>query len=328
MKKVLVTGANGFLGGHLVKMLHEQGYAVSVIIRPAAALTRLGGVPCDIIYGNIDKEEDVLAAVAGKDIVIHTASATEQFGVSFEYYERINVSATRYIAEACKTHEVEKLIYVSTANTIAPGSRKDPGTELNGFSLYKAGSGYINSKYLAQQFVLEQVTQHQLPAVVVNPTFMIGPEDGKPSSGQLVLFGLNKRVLFYPSGGKNFVHIRDVGQGVINAIDKGTVGNCYLLAGENMTYREFFRTLNLISGQRPLMVRIPTSVLKLAGVLGSLLQRMTGRTAKLNRSTAYMLCLDNYYSGMKSERHLGLEYQPAITAIGEAYQWFKDNKYA
>ncbi|NSL85966.1 NAD-dependent epimerase/dehydratase family protein [Chitinophaga sp. Mgbs1] len=327
MMKVLITGANGFLGSHLTRELFRQGYEVKAMIRASANLLGMEDIPCEIFSGNIDNRDDVCAAVAGCDIVIHTACITDQWNISFEAYERVNFTATKYIVEACIAQQVKRLIYVSTANTIGPGSKMHPGTELNGFTLFNANSGYINTKYLAQQYVLEQVAAGRLQGVVVNPTFMIGPRDSKPSSGKLILYGMKKKVLFYPPGGKNFVHIQDVCRGIVNAIDKGKTGDCYLLAGHNLTYREFFNILNQVSGEKKVMIRIPRFLLKIAGVTGSVLQQLLHIRGKLNYTAAYMLSLDNYYTGRKSERELQVRYTPIEDAIAGAHSWFKENNY-
>ncbi|CAL1518752.1 NAD-dependent epimerase/dehydratase family protein [Chitinophaga sp. MM2321] len=327
MKKVLITGANGFLGANLTRELYRLGYEVKAMIRPTANLKGISDIPCEVFFGNIDNKEDVILAVAGCDVVIHAACITAQWDTTFEEYERINFTATKNIAEACIANKVERFIYVSTANTIGPGTRNNPGSELNGFTLFNANSGYINTKYLAQQYVLEQVMARGLRGIVVNPTFMIGPCDTKPSSGELILYGMKKKILFYPPGGKNFVHIQDVCKGILNAIEKGKIGECYLLAGHNLSYREFFTMLNTISGERKVMIRIPAFALKLAGIAGSLFQRLTHIPGKLTYSAAYLLSLDNYYSGKKSERELMLRYTPIEDAISGAHSWFKENNY-
>ncbi|MFX1705401.1 NAD-dependent epimerase/dehydratase family protein [Chitinophaga sp. CC14] len=323
MKKVLITGANGFLGSNLTRELYRMGFDIKIIIRPSADVKGIEDIPCEIFYGSINNNDDVHEAVKGCDIVIHAACITAQWGISFAEYEHTNFTATKYITAACLEHKVQKFIYVSTANTIGPGDKNSPGNELNGFTLFNANSGYINTKYLAQQYVLEQVASRQLPGIVVNPTFMIGPHDVKPSSGKLILYGLKHRLLFYPPGGKNFVHIKDVCRGIINAIEKGKTGDCYLLAGQNLSYAEFFRLLKKISGKRQLLIPIPSFILKAAGIIGSL----PGISGKLNYTTAYMLCLDNYYSGKKSERELQLSYTPVEAAVTGAFTWFKENNY-
>jgi dihydroflavonol-4-reductase len=129
MKKVLVTGANGFLGSNLIRELYRSGYEVKILIRPSADLRSISDIPCEIFFGNIDNKEHVQQAVAGADIVVHAACITDQWAVSFEQYERVNFLATQYIADACLEHGVKKLIYVSTANTMGPGSKTLPGDE-------------------------------------------------------------------------------------------------------------------------------------------------------------------------------------------------------
>lgn len=326
-KKVLITGASGFLGASLARHFCRLQYDVRVLVRMTANLSGITDVPCEIWYGSIENKREVMDAVTGCDIVIHSAAVTDQWDTGFEMYERINYTATQYVCEACLEQNVSKFIYVSTANTIGPGSKDAPGTELNGFTLFDAGSGYINSKYLAQQYVLEQVQKKQLPAVIVNPTFMIGPEDRKPSSGQLLLYGLNKKILFYPPGGKNFVYIDDVCNGIANAIELGRTGECYLLAGHNLSYGEFFRMVNKLADQPKWMIRIPAFVLKAGGIIGSLKQRLTGKSGKLTYANAYMLCLDNYYSSRKAQRELSLPVTPINVALSHTLDWFRKNNY-
>jgi dihydroflavonol-4-reductase len=156
---------------------------------------------------------------------------------------------------------------------------------------------------------------------------MIGPNDVKPSSGKLLLYGVGKRLLFHPPGGKNFVHIHDVCRGIINAIDKGKTGDCYLLAGQNLSYREFFRLVDDAQHRKTLLIRIPPLVLKIAGMAGSALAKLSGRSPRLNYTSAYLLCLQNYYTGRKSERELQLRYTPIKTAVHEAFSWFRENAY-
>ncbi|WP_316811621.1 NAD-dependent epimerase/dehydratase family protein [Pedobacter heparinus] len=327
MNKVLITGGNGFLGANVARELYRQGYEVKLMMRRSADVRIVDDIPCEVFYGDISKEDEVFNAVEGCHYVVHTASVTAQWGVGFKVYEQVNVKGTVHVVNACLKYGVKKLIHVSTANTIGHGNQHKPATELNSFRVSHLGSGYISSKYIAQQYVLEQVVNKGLPAVIINPTFMIGQYDAKPSSGQLILHGINKRIVFYPPGGKNFVHINDVCTGIANALVMGKNGDCYLLAAENMSYGDFFRMLNKASGQQPIMIRIPSFVLKITGIIGTLLGVWSKTSFKLNYSSAYMLCLYNYYSGKKSERELRLRYTPVERAIGSALKWFKDNNY-
>lgn len=325
--KVLITGGNGFLGANAARELFRRGYEIKLMMRASADTGVIFDIPCEVHHGEISNPHDVLKAVAGCDYVVHTASITQQWGVSFKDYEKVNVKGTINVVDACLLYRVKRLIHISTANTIGPGNRSKPASELNSFALTQLNSGYISSKYIAQQYVLEQVEKKRLPAVIINPTFMIGQNDAKPSSGQLLLHGLNKRVVFHPPGGKNFVHINDVCIGIANALVMGKIGDCYLMAGENLSYRGFFRLLNKVSGQSPLLIQIPGVMLKMFGIIGTLSAVLSGKNGKLNYSSAYMLCLFNYYSGRKSERELQLTYATTEQAINSAFNWFKDNNY-
>jgi Nucleoside-diphosphate-sugar epimerases len=325
--KVLITGGNGFLGSNVARELFRRGYEVKLMMRDTADASVVADVPCEIYHGDISSQEEVLMAVKGCDYVVHTASITQQWAVTFKEYELVNVRGTINVVNACLQHGVKKLIHISTANTIGPGNRIKPANELNSFTLLHVNSGYINSKYIAQQYVLEQVEHKNLQAVIVNPTFMIGQYDAKPSSGKIILHGINKRWVFYPPGGKNFVHINDVCTGIANALQIGKIGDCYLLAGENLSYKEFFKLLNSVAGQDPAMVRIPQFILKMIGIMGTLVGVFSKTSGKLTYSSAYMLCLYNYYSGKKSERELLIKYTPIEKAIGSALAWFKENNY-
>lgn len=287
----------------------------------------LSDIPMELIHGYIDQEECVAEAIKGCDYIVHAASLTTQWGIPYEEYKKINIHATQLIAQACLAYGVKRLIYISTANTLAPGSKARPGTELNAFGLHHINSGYINSKYVALQYIQEQVQLKGLPAIIVSPTFMIGRYDVKPSSGQMVLHGLKKGVMAYPSGGKNFVHVEDVCAGIVKAIEKGTIGEHYLLAGHNLSYKEFFRLTDRHAGRSRTKLQIPGSLLRALGRVGSLMQTLSGSAVKLNYASAYMLSLDNYYSGKKAERELGIEYKPIHLAVADAVAWFRDTKY-
>lgn len=327
IKKVLITGANGFLGSNAARDLFRRGYELKLMIRPSADVSVIADLPSEIFYGDISNETDVMKAVEGCNFVIHTASVTAQWAVPFKEYEQVNVTGTKNVVKACLAHHVERLVHISTANTIGPGNKNKPGTELNSFALLHVDSGYISSKYIAQQYVMEQVERSKLPAIIINPTFMIGPYDAKPSSGKLILHGMNKRLVFYPPGGKNFVHIHDVCAGIASALEIGKIGDCYLMAGENLSYKEFFQLLNKVSGQAPILIKIPEFVLKIAGIIGTLSGIFSPVSRKLNYSAAYMLCIYNYYSGKKSERELLLKYTPIENAIDKALKWFRENDY-
>lgn len=326
MEKILFTGANGFLGNNLVRHFYQLGYKVRAMLRPSASKNGISDLPCEFFYGHIDNQHDVQKAVSGCDWVVHTAAVTDQWTTDEDVYEKINVKATIHLAEACLKASVKRMVYVSTANVFGPGTLEEPGTELSGFTLFKADSSYINTKYLAQQYLLEMAESKKLPVVLVNPCFMIGPNDHKPSSGALLLHAFRKRILFYPPGGKNFVYIQDVCKGIQKALNIGRIGHCYLLAGENMSYKKFFQLVKEQCGRKCIFIRLPQSLLQVAAWIAPLCQKLFGSKWRLTSSVIYLSRLKAYYSGEKAETEWNLEPTPIREAIKHTIHWFRENK--
>jgi dihydroflavonol-4-reductase len=324
--KVLVTGANGLLASNLVRELLHSGYEVRGMVRESSNLLSLKTVDAELFKGDITNPADVRKAFAGCEVVIHAAADTSQWHTNFEAYKKINVDATRLILDEAIRRNVERFIFVSSANAFDPGSKEAPGTEDSSFSL-KRKSGYMISKQVAQNLVLGEFCRSGFPAVVVNPTFMLGKYDAKPSSGLIILMAQQKKLMGYPPGGKNFVHVADVARGIVNAISYGTPGECYLLANENLTYREFFEKLRMVHGRPQSLVKIPRQALCVAGNLGSLYETLSGKPAKLNSVNARLLCADNYYSPEKAVRELDLPQTPIAQAIEDAIEWFEQYGY-
>jgi nucleoside-diphosphate-sugar epimerase len=156
---------------------------------------------------------------------------------------------------------------------------------------------------------------------------MIGAYDRKPSSGKIIFWAWKKKLVFYPKGGKNFVHAEDVAEGIIKATENGKNGEKYLLANENLTYKEFFGKVNAITGQAPVMIPIPSSGLAILGIIGDILRKLKIKTS-LSSPNMKALRINNYYSNRKSSEELGIRYQPVDKAVEDAICFFenKNNK--
>ena len=181
-------------------------------------------------------------------------------------------------------------------------------------------SNYALSKLAGQKIVLSY--SDKLDVVVVNPTFMLGQYDSKPSSGKIILMGYKKKILFYPPGGKNFVHVEDAAKGVVSALEKGENAEIYLLAGDNLSYKEFFVKLSEETGQKTMYVKIPVFLLLLLGLAGSLMRFFKIKT-NLSISNMKALCINNYFENKKAKDQLGIRFKPVETSINDAMGWFK-----
>jgi dihydroflavonol-4-reductase len=323
--KVLVTGANGLLGSHVVKVLCERKFVVHVMVRKGSNLKALNGLNYLLFEGQITCRSDVEKAVAGCDYVIHVAARTAQSPSKLEAFYNPNVQSTRFLIAACLKFKVKRFVYVSTANCFGNGSKTSPGTEQKPFLDWLKDSGYAYSKWLAQQMVLEKT--HKLDAVIVNPTFLIGENDVKPSSGEIFFHVLKKSIVYYPPGGKNFVDVGAAARGVVNAMLKGKNGECYLLAGENLSYVEFFRTIANITQQNSVFVSVPPWIFKLAGAIGDVMERVFKIPVQLTSVNAKMLCEGNYYSAEKAANEIDFEVIPVKQSMEKAILWFQKNNY-
>ncbi len=325
--RILVTGANGLLGAHVVRCLLSKGYRVLVMVRKGSNLKALEGLDVDWFEGNVTDKEDVVRAVIQSDFVIHAAARTTQSPSSLEAYREVNINSTKYLVEAAEKYRIERMVYVSTANCFGNGSKEHPGNENTPFIPWLKKSGYAYSKLLAQQLVLESVRQKKVNAVIVNPTFLIGENDVKPSSGEVFLHVVNKRLVFYPPGGKNFVDAAMAAEGVVAALEKGRSGECYLLTGENLSYREFFEKVMSVTQQRSVFVPIPSWLLKCAGFAGDLLEKYLKLPVRLTRVNARMLSLGNYFTSEKAAKELGFRELPVQESVEKAILWFQKNNY-
>jgi dihydroflavonol-4-reductase len=318
--KVLVTGANGFLSGHIINELLKCGYSVRAMMRTGAKAPALTGLDVEVVYGNITDKSAIEKAVAGCEIVIHAAADTNQSYRKIEDYYPANIHATANIIEAMSGSEGKKLIFVSTANTMGFGTLANPGNEDKPASPLFLKSGYAKSKFIAQILVIEAVKNQKIDAVVVNPTFMIGPFDYNPKSGKIFTMILGKKIVFYPPGGKNFVDVRDAAKGIVNAINFGKSGECYLIAGENLSFLDFFLKTKLLAKQKTRLVPIPGKILELAGIFGSML-RYFGITTDLNFTNARILATNNYFDNSKAVNQLGLPCSGTDKTINDYLEW-------
>lgn len=327
MKKVLVTGANGFLGANIVRQLLDDGYLVKAMLRKASNRLSLNGANCQIFEGEITNPNNVMEAISDCNYVIHAAAKTSQFPTNIEAYQKTNIDATKILIEASKHCNIERFIFISTANCFTNGTIENPGTESSGFMPWLKDSGYAFSKYLAQEEVLREAKENAFPAIVLSPTFLVGAFDAKPSSGKLLLYAFKNRILFHPPGGKSFVDVNFAAKAISKALTIGKIGECYLLAGENLSYKEFFRKVGKLSKKSKLLIPIPKFFLLAIGKLTDILQQYFSLPLPLNSVNARLLGLDNYFLNNKAKTELGLKNTNIKYSINQAINWFQLNKY-
>lgn len=319
MKKVCVTGASGLLGTNVIIKLLKDGYSVIALVRKKSSL--LGQENENLKQVETDFSSDLSRILKDVDCIIHIAAETRQNLLSYDEYKKVNYDITVNLFSHAETAHIKKFLFVSTANTLGYGNTAFWGTE-KAPQLYPfTHSLYAQSKLTAEDYLLQN--RRNTEVIILNPTFMIGPYDTKPSSGKIIFWVWKKKLVFYPKGGKNFVHVEDAANGILNAIEKGRNGEKYLLANENISYKDFFEKISRITHQKPVMLPIPNNVLSLLGWAGDALRKLRIKTS-LNTSNMKALQICNYYSNQKSIEDLGIQYQTIDKAIKEAVQFFEN----
>ncbi|MFW6268382.1 MAG: NAD-dependent epimerase/dehydratase family protein [Marinilabiliaceae bacterium] len=322
MSKVLVTGANGLLATNVINELLTNGYEVRGLLRNSKKYRGPGHDNLQFIETDITDTKTLNKAIKGCNLIIHVAALTSHHITEYSPYQKINAEATETLIQQSIQNHCKKFIYVSSANAFGFGDINTPGDESQPIRPPFSESFYAQSKLEGQERVLKY--RDQIHVTVVNPTFMIGPFDGKPSSGQIIKLGYKKKIIFCPPGGKNFVNASDAARGVVAALEKGKNGEAYLLAGENLTYREFFQKLSALTQNKAIYVTLPGFLLRFAGRLGNFLQK-TGIQTPLSLTNNKMLCVKNFYNNQKAIQELDVVFEPIEKGIREAIEWFRKN---
>src|SRR5690606_39232157 len=175
--KILVTGADGLLGSNLVRELLARGHEIRAFVQPGRQQETLEGLSVEKFEGNLLNPEEVIMSAGNCEAIIHCAASTAVWPIRSEIINKVNIDGTKNIIQAVYKNNIQRLIYVGTANSFGFGSKENPGVEGNPYKSATYGLDYMDSKYKAMLVVLEEVQKNSLPAIVVNPTFMFGPYD-------------------------------------------------------------------------------------------------------------------------------------------------------
>lgn len=301
--EVLVTGPDGVLGSNLVRELLKRNYKVSVFLEQGKDPLTLKDLPINRFYGNITDFNSVNDALKGKDAVLHCAASTSVFPARNPIVNAVNIQGTENIINSCLENKIKRLIYVGTANSFAYSNDiKNPGIEKGPYLSEKYGLDYMDSKKKAQDLVLNAVKEKNLPAIVVNPTFMIGPYDSRPSSGAMILGVYQRRVPGYTLGGKNYVAVKDVAFAMANALTMGRIGECYILGNVNLSYKNAFETIASAVGVKPPKRKLSSFMVITYGTLNSFFAKLFKYHPAVTRELAIISCENHFYSPKKREK--------------------------
>jgi dihydroflavonol-4-reductase len=319
--RIFVTGATGFLGNNLVRKLVAQGHQVTAAVRLVSDLRPLDGLAVEIVTVNWNDPSDIARAIEGVDVVVHAAAIIHLGWRHLDESRIANVESTRRLATAARRRGI-RMIYVSTVDTLAAATAETVVDELQ-IDPIKLSCSYVVSKREAEQALLEQVEQG-LDGLIVNPGFMVGPWDWKPSSGKMMLMLAKQPILFFvPRGGCSVVDVRDVAHGILGAIEHGRTGQRYILAGHNLLYLDLWTKMAQVIGKRPPVRRMSNPLASLVGKTGDAISWLLRREVELNSASIAQGQMFNWYSSEKAFRELGYQVGDMDLALQDAWKWFK-----
>ncbi len=303
-KTILVTGATGFLGRRVAEALLDRGARVRALARNAAKARGLVARGASVALGDMTDAASLRAAATGCEAVFHFAAVTNEF-CPLDYYRHVNVEGTRVLAEAALAEGVQRFVYASTGwvHGLWCDTRNDESSPMR-----PCGHFYADTKIEAETLVSRLVGERGLPAVILRPSEIYGPQDRNWTLRPLRLIASGRMLL--AGGGKGLTQpmfVDDLVEGVLAAAEKGGVGEVYILCGPNVvTFRDYFGRLARIVGRK----RIPSVPLRFglaAAGLAERAARLFGRAPVFTRQEALSSTTTATFDGAKARRELGFE---------------------
>lgn len=328
MPIAVITGASGLLGGNLAAELRSRRVHVRAIRRKTTRTDHLADLDIEWVFGDLDDPPSLAHAFRGADVVFHSAAAVGVSPRVTPALRRANVDGTAAVLAAVRQARVARLVHVSSVVAVGlstDGRPVDEDAPWN-FADHKLDDGYCVTKHQAERLVRDAAAA-DVDAVIVNPGFMIGPRDARPSSGRVIVDLVRGRVPIYPAGKNNFVDVRDVARGTVAAWERGRRGRRYILGGDNLGYRDLFQRIARIAGVRAPRLPAPRFAAVAAGLAGDAYQRLTGKDPVFGSVEARYAYTDRFqFSSARAEAELGYRRGPIDTAIDDAIRWFRANR--
>jgi dihydroflavonol-4-reductase len=318
MKPALVTGASGFLGWHVARVLLEHGYRVRALLRPGSHADAIDVEP---VIGDLRDADSLARAVHGCGLVFHVAADYRLWAKDPRELYRSNVDGTRNLLQAARQAGVERVVYTSTVGCIGI-PHNGLGNETTPVTLADMKGDYKRSKFQAEQVALEFALTG-LPVIIVNPSAPIGDHDVKPTpTGKIVLDFLKGDMPAFIDTGLNIVDVRDVAEGHWLACECGRVGERYILGSENLTLAQILEKLARLTNRKAPTVRLPYAVALCAGACSTAWANLTGVAPRVPLAGVRMAREKMWVTIEKARRELGFAPGPAEQALVRAVEWF------
>ena len=324
--RVLVTGASGFVGSAVARLLIARGYRVTALVRPTSPRTNLDGLDLAVAVGDMTDQASVAAAAKGARWLFHVAADYRLWARDPEDIVRANRTGTEAVMRAALAVGVERVVYTSSVATLGLPKgfgRLDPADESAPLTEQTAIGAYKRSKVIAERLVERMVADEGLPAVIVNPSTPIGPRDVKPTpTGRIIVEAATGKVPAFVDTGLNLAHVDDVAEGHLLALDKGRIGERYILGGQDVTLRRMLADIAALAGRKAPTINLPRGPLYPLASLFEAAAQITGREPMLTRDALTMSKRMMYFTSAKAQAELGYRARPYRLALEDSLRWF------
>lgn len=324
MRTVLITGASGFLGSNLASALTKDGYHVRILRRPTSDLRALAGIDVEHHLGDLRDKESLRKAMRGCDTVFHVAALVSYWRKQRKELYDVNIGGTANVVDVCLELGVEKLVHTSSVAAVGFAGDRIPADETTAFNWGSLDIGYRISKHRGELEVLRGV-KLGLPAVMVNPSVIVGERDIHFNGGQIIRDVYKKRIFYAIDGGISVAYVGDVVQGHIAAASAGRIGERYILSGENLTHNQIIaQTAEVVSGWKPLL-KLPLWAAKGLAAGSEVIANVTNSKPWLARELIAGITRTCWFSHEKASRELGYTVTPFRTAAQRTFEWYKQH---
>ena len=320
----LVTGATGFVGSAVARALLERGHSLRLLVREGSDRANIAGLPAEPVVGDLRDPASLERAVQGCRYLVHVAADYRLWVPDPAVMNAANVDGTRALLLAAQAAGVERMVYCSSVAALGLVGDGTPADETTPNALHKVVGAYKRSKYLAEQAVLALVREQGMPVVIVNPSAPIGPRDIKPTpTGKMVADTAAGRMPAYVDTGLNVVHVDDVAAGHVLALERGRVGECYILGGTDMDMASLLALVAEVAGRKPPRVKLPIAALYPVALASEALASVAGIAPLVTREVLAMAKKKMFFASAKARDELGYSFRPPREAVADAVAWFR-----
>jgi dihydroflavonol-4-reductase len=325
-----ITGANGFIGAHLLRSAVQKGIRPVAFLQRGTSLVAIADLAgeYDAVEGDLLDPQSLGAFTAKCEAVFHLAGINRYWARDRDVFHRVNVEGARNVAEACLASGVRNLVHVSSCITLGASETPAPRNEDSPYNLAFAFP-YGESKKAGEDEIKRYVRERGLPAVIVNPASAVGEQDYAPTPiGKPIADIARGRWPVYVAGGACFIDVRDVVRGLWLALERGRAGGQYLLAGENLTNEAFMRNVAELAGAPPPRFKVPTRVLGIAGaVFEWTADHVTKKDPPLTSGMSGLVGKYLFFDGRRAQAELGFVAGPVAPAIERCIRWFREARW-